>query len=579
MSLLSPIYLLTLLALLPLAAFYLLKVRLQRKTVTALFLYQQIFTEKRTTRLWRRMRDLLSLLMLALAVSLLAFGLSRPSFSADSRRDMLLLIDHSASMSAMDGGVTRLELAREAARGIVRALDGSQQAAIASLADTVSWQAYLTDNPHALLEGIDAVSPTERPLHCDQIVALAQEGAEEQQRRVIFISDGSGADFALPANVELLKVGSKLENVGIVAADMRVLNDTDLQLLIQVASTFPDEREVELTLEHDGVMAKLISLTVTPGINLAHVESFPGEAGRWRVRLQVDDALAIDNQAFLVAEPPRPITVRVAAKDAYFFEHSVQAFDQAGGVLQLVAGDADVVIARGSAPDDAPRSIVFQPAGSEAGSELDAVIPRARIEAHPAFRFIDVESLDFPGARDVSAPPDSIVMVASQTGQPLIWQTNKASHTEITINLDPALGEFFFRVQFPVLVHDLITYLVSRTETLAATYPTGGTAPIPGADSKLVAQVTHPDGQVHAVEQNRTEPFETCGFYELQTGSDHWWTAASLLSPDESRLWDDQIADSLQPIAHGNPPAYWLITVALVLILLESVLYHRRKVG
>ncbi|MEM1442773.1 MAG: BatA domain-containing protein [Verrucomicrobiota bacterium] len=102
MTFLSPAFLWTLLALLPLGAVYFLKVRPRRKTTTAYFLWEKIFSEKKASSLFNRLRDLLSLLIMALAFGAIAFALARPEFSADERKDLLILIDESASMSAQD---------------------------------------------------------------------------------------------------------------------------------------------------------------------------------------------------------------------------------------------------------------------------------------------------------------------------------------------------------------------------------------------------------------------------------------------------------------------------------------------
>ena len=109
MTLLSPAFLWSFLALVPLAAIYFLKVRPRRKSTTAFFLWEKIFSERKATSLFNRLRDALSLLLLLLAFSALALALARPEFHDEERRDMLILVDHSASMTAVDEGQSRLE--------------------------------------------------------------------------------------------------------------------------------------------------------------------------------------------------------------------------------------------------------------------------------------------------------------------------------------------------------------------------------------------------------------------------------------------------------------------------------------
>ena len=61
--------------------------------------------------------------------------------------------------------------------------------------------------------------------------------------------------------------------------------------------------------------------------------------------------------------------------------------------------------------------------------------------------------------------------------------------------------------------------------------------------------------------------------------STQWDLAAGLLTPAESALVVPESATSSEEIARGRAPAYWLITLALAVVLIESLLYHRRKVG
>ncbi len=64
------------LALLPLAAVYFIKTRPRRQPVNAFFLWQQVFKQKASNSLFQRLRNLLSLLLVALAFLAAVFALS-----------------------------------------------------------------------------------------------------------------------------------------------------------------------------------------------------------------------------------------------------------------------------------------------------------------------------------------------------------------------------------------------------------------------------------------------------------------------------------------------------------------------
>ena len=157
--------------------------------------------------------------------------------------------------------------------------------------------------------------------------------------RLLFITDGSLDTNKLPPRVELLKVGSPLENVGFVAADMAFVpgSTNRLSLYYQVASTFREPKQFDLTLSRiddndQEQLFKVIPLTVAPGSNRPEIFQLQQAAGgRWIARLDAKDALADDNVAYLPVAKPDPISIAVDAADPFFLENSVQAFARAMG--------------------------------------------------------------------------------------------------------------------------------------------------------------------------------------------------------------------------------------------------------
>ncbi|MEM7600985.1 MAG: BatA and WFA domain-containing protein, partial [Verrucomicrobiota bacterium] len=210
MTFLSPALLWTLLALIPLVAVYFLKVRPRRQYTTAYFLWEKIFNEKKATSLLSKLRDLFSLLLLLLAFVLLAFALARPTLDEDSRKDLLIIVDRSASMggAALEGG-QRLDVALDRARDIARALNGNQRAALVTVDREVSFVSNFTESPRALLEAIDQIEPSELPLRSEALRDFL-DGRDSwgEDLRIIFLTDGqfAGADGWETELAELLLI-------------------------------------------------------------------------------------------------------------------------------------------------------------------------------------------------------------------------------------------------------------------------------------------------------------------------------------------------------------------------------------
>ncbi|MEQ8847951.1 BatA and WFA domain-containing protein [Botrimarina sp.] len=624
MTLAAPVMLWSLLALSPLVAVYFLKVRPRRRPTTAFFLWAQVLSDKKPSRLWERLRNVASLLMMAAAFAAIALAMAGPRVGDASADDLLIVVDNSASMSAGQGGATRLGAAKAEARDLARAMNGVQRAAVATMAGRLRYASHLSDNPRELIAAIDRIGPTHEALRVDRLRAaaatanagvasdngladgplnqtdrgdLAGASPDSSRRRVVFLTDGS--HDGLPAGVEPLVVGDDAPNVGLVGADLRFsAEDPDrLMFYYQVASTHDGPLDVDLLLYHepDGEprrLAKVVPVEASPGVGAPRVLAVEaGEAGRWVAELDTEslaggDALAGDNTAYLIAYKEPPIRVRVAAEESYFFDRAVEAFATFGGGLTAVTGDqpADVVLAHGAPPEDAQRVVLFAPRGrsawwGEAGEEFDVAAPRVVAEGHPVIREIDPLSIDFAGARRLTPPAGSEVLVRSDTGQPLIYVAKRPGEAAVVVNLEPVAAEFYYSAWFPVLVRAAAKHLVGREAALAATRSPGESLALPLTADDPPAAVTGPGGFSRELSGTTIEGLPAPGFYRVEAGPRVIELGVSQLAADETLLDSKPQAAPPEGLASGFRLDHWLVAAALVGVTCESLLYHRRKVG
>ncbi len=590
MKFLAPLFFWSFLSFIPLVAVYFLKVRPRRKETTAYFLWSRVFTERKATSLFNRLRDLLSLILLSLVFGSVCLAMTRPELEDDERKDLLLLIDHSASMSAGGGGQQRLNLAQNAARDLIKGMDSTQRASVATVAGEVRFLSHLTDDPRALLDAVDAIQPTSLNFRRDAVASLRAGDSAEWMKgyRVILITDGCFDAAGAPEGVEVLKVGEPLENVGIVSADAQFLpgSGSPLGVFVQFASSFKAPVKGILMLKPDGPGAnKLVDVEIMPGMNPGEVFTVQDAPdGKWSVKLDLADGFAGDNSVGLVAQKQKPVRVMVDADDKFFFDTAVESFSRGGsGFLLLTTESPQVVIARSHAPD-VMLSLIFQPDGASpwwksAGEPLESAVPRVRVPDHPVLRHFDASGLNFAGARKIIPADGALVLVESDQAVPLLYVANAGGRTAVVVNMNPVDAEFFYSAWFPVLIHGAATHLAGREELLASTYTPGATIPLPGAGDTETTSIIAPDGSLVSATGRKFGPLKQPGFYQLRNGSGEWLAAVNLLSPGESLLNNEATQTTLAPIARGLPPYLVLTIIAIVVLILESLLYHRRKVG
>ena len=605
MTLLAPAMLWSLLALIPLAGIYFLKVRPRPRPTTALFLWETIFRQRKASRLFQRLRDAWSLLLTALAVGAVCLALARPQWT-DRRQDLLIVVDVSASMAAAGDGEAHIELAKSAARDIIEGLGGSQRAAIASLGNRLAYCSHLTDNPRELLDAVDQIKATNGQLTLealpapgeDRVPSEAGKPAEDERRvhRTIFISDGFLAGDALPDGVEMVSIGNPLPNVGLVAADMAdIPGGTDrLAIYYKTASSYPQPLEADLTLTHvDPAGAerlfKVIPLLIEPGENRAETFTLDeAPAGKWLARIETGsleptDALPVDDACYLAVARPDPIRVAIESADRFFLENSVLAFAGGKNKLALVDNQADITIGKQTTPD-AERVIIFNPAGespwwTNLGDEAAVGATRVHVENHPALAHLDAASIRFVGARRIVPCPGAQVLAADDLGVPLVYVARREGRSAVIWNLDPVAADFYFSAWFPVAVHSASAFLAGREHPAAASYRPGQSAPITGARSDTASMVIGPGGNKATIEGQWFTSLEQLGFYEVRRDEQRQLFAASLLSQDESLLSGERRETRIAALSRGRSPVCWLTALAIFALTAESLLYQRRKVG
>ena len=549
------------LLLLPLVAFYFLKVRPEKHNTSLLFLWDKVFRERQSSALFKRMRDYLSLLLMLLAFCAVILALAQPYFvGRDWQRNFIILIDNSASMGTLDGEESRLELAKDKAEGIVRNLLPSQRAVIVSIAGSAVIRVGVSANQRELLEGIEKIKQSSEPFKATALKFLKRHKEFFKDSRALLITDGCFAGAEKVKDLELVKVGKPADNVGICDFDIVRLGgeDNTAGIFLRCVSTFNKTVKVDAVLcrENRDDIVRVIPLEIAPGINAAQtykLEDAP--AGKWQIYLDFKDALAVDNAAYGIIRDRPPVRVGVKSGER-IYSLAVSAFSRSRGMMTL-AQKAPQVKVVSSKPDDGEKCknfIIFNPSGKSvfwksAKAESVPAIAKTVIKHHPAIRWSELDAVEVNGVDNVIPPDNALVIVETADGKPLIYKAVYEDKSAYVLNFDPLKADFFLGVNFPVLLCSMVMDLVGRKEAVSALYPTG----------TVLGKVTlaHP------------------GFTQVD-GKEY---AAALVDVRESIVNSPEVKSSAKPFASGVPISYWLFALALLLLLAEEILYNYRKVG
>ena len=358
MNFLSPTSLLLFGLAVPIIALYILRLRRRREPVSTLMFWEELFRERQTTSLFQRLKHLLSLLLQLLFLALLVFAIARPQFAfiTKSARQLVLIIDQSASMNAIEDeveveGLTRLASAKESALRTVDGLRFIDEMTVISSHTRPVIHIPFTNHQKSLREAIDAIQPTDISTNLEPAYDLAHAIAQTKPNpEIIIFSDFQSISEELlaklnskteqDANTEksdpkikrrLIRMGEANDNVGITQFRVRksLVNAFDYQTLLRVVNASETEKKFNVELYFNENLFDVRPYNLAPGESKSEIFSnFAFEGGKLKAVLDVQDALATDNTAYATLPKRDLIPVLLVTAENPFLQKALAVDEQ-----------------------------------------------------------------------------------------------------------------------------------------------------------------------------------------------------------------------------------------------------------
>jgi hypothetical protein len=205
---------------------YLLKLRRDEAPVPSTLLWHKLVADVEANAPWQRLRRSLLLLLQLLLVVILALLAARPFLErpAGLARDIVLVIDTSASMQATDVTPNRLEAAKAAAIESLRDLPAGGKVSVVS-GRTAKVVVNGTSDIGRVKGSIAGIEPTSSVGDLGDALRLASAlAARSGDAEILVATDAALAQShggALEAPVRVLQVGRDADNQAIVALAVR----------------------------------------------------------------------------------------------------------------------------------------------------------------------------------------------------------------------------------------------------------------------------------------------------------------------------------------------------------------------
>jgi hypothetical protein len=620
--------------------FYILKLRRRPVAVPFSKIWTRILRDKEATSLFSQLKRLLSLLLqlALLALLLLALGDPRAAQNFIEGRNIVVLVDASASMQATDVAPSRLEAARERVKGMVRGLSGTDRMLIAQMDAAATPLSTLTGEVSELEAGLQRLAPTDASADFPRALRFAADSLRGlPSPEIIVVSDGAlgdAADTAGPVHLgdvklSYVEIGERSRNAAITGFSVRryPLDKSRYEVMLEVTNTSDEPLDVELSLFGDGTLTDLTRLRLRPHEKLPRFyPNLSGASKTLEAKLTLADGthddLPADDHAYALLPERRRARVQVVTAGNMFLEAALLLDEYLDVTVVDPAkypqkGAFDVTIFDGFVPPpSAPGSggvLYINPTPGAAGLPFEvgkAVESDEKKDDRLGFDVLDAKSplLRYTALSDVNIARGHVLkgvkedrIVAASYKGPLLLQGRRAGGKFVALGFDIRESDLPMRIAWPLFLLNTINDFVEEDVSYISSFRTGTVwnVPVSSAADTATLELVGPDGGPPHTPggEKRTVPVkdgravflgQLAGFYKISTGSAAEETsmfAANLSDPLESTIAphdklevNGHLAGEVGEFKVGVRREIWVYLLAAVLLVttLEWLTFHRR---
>jgi hypothetical protein len=538
-----------------LVVLYILRLRRRRVEVPFSPLWSRVVVEKQSSSLLRRLKRFFSLLVQLAILALLILALGDPklngfagcSYEAPQlapQRHTLIVVDASASMATFDRGRSRLTLAREAAKTVIKSVESNpnHKVMLVQLDATTRPLTLWSSDTKALLEAVDRIAPDgalDTPTGVDDALRLGGDVLRDlPDAELVFVTDQAFAPIAperaTAAKLRVIGVGEDGDNVGIQAFNVRPYLDDSLTYAIFYAIRNETDRAVNATLflyanesgqsvadfvDPSRIVASYALELPANGVLEDVVDEIKFDGSRLAAKIVVDpgdateDIFARDDVAFALVPPRRTLSVQLVTEGNLFLHATLFVRENVEFVTIKPAeytgpeGFDLTIVDDASVPMDKPGNyFIINP---KAGGPLDVTgtvnepQPVKVKKTHAIARGLTFADLNILRMARVKKVRGDEVVVAAADGAPILMTRvdDEGQRRFVALNFDLRESLLPMNYAFPLLMVNVLSWFYQEADGLVKPNRAGvdvsvdaGALPDTGAGTSPVLRVLGPPG-------------------------------------------------------------------------------------
>ncbi|MBX3080294.1 MAG: VWA domain-containing protein [Anaerolineae bacterium] len=615
MSFLAPLALFLSALSIPVILLYMLRLRRREVQVSSTFLWQQILRDREANAPWQKLRRNLLLLLQLIILLALVFSLARPYIEVPTVTTgrIALLLDASASMNATDLGVTRFEAAKQQAVNIIDSLTPGDTLAVIRVGTAPEMVENYTNDWVKLREVINGLQPSKSTADWNAALTLAAAGAVGADKfTIILISDG-GLPNDLAASygdVKFIPVGSSASNVAITALAPADDPIKGAQVYARLTNYGTQPADVIFTLNLDGQLAKALPYTVpaTSSTDIV-ISDIPAEFHRVEAQISrpstsnIPDYLDLDDTAWATYNPVAAQRAIIFSSGNRFLEQGLNSFPDwkvSRGSLDtgIPTDPFDLYVFDGWLPSNLPDAnllIIDPPSDTplfQVGAKTDKTKITSVLADDPRTRYLKFNDVNIREFKTISAGNWAQPLVSAEGG-PLILAGTVDTRRVALITFALRDSDLPLKIAWPILLANLTSwYKQPRAISLDGNVQPGQAISIQPIPDSTTVRVNRPDGATTTFTVNQPlivyadTPLSGIYTVDIYRGSQivqQEAFAVNLFDQDESNIavrtptfGSTKLTVAAQEEVGQREFWPWIALVALLILIVEWWVYHRR---
>ncbi|MFP4320964.1 MAG: VWA domain-containing protein [Anaerolineales bacterium] len=604
----------------PIVLLYMLRLRRTEMRISSNFLWRDLVRDREANAPWQKLRFSWLLLLQLLILALFVLALMRPVIEVETISDgrIVVLLDASASMNAVDVDDTRFSAAQTATLEVVDTLGGDDTMTVIRVADVPQVLITSSDDETDLRAAIRRAEPGTGAADWSAALTLAAAGGRGvEDLDVVIVSDG-GLPPGLPdvpGDLRLLPIGQERENLAITALSVREIPGEGAQLFAQLRNFGGQDAEVIFDIELDGELfsAQRYDLPAGERADIV-VEDLPADFQTLQAGLNapaasaVPDYLPDDDNAYAVRALRGAGDVLLVTERNIFLSqifNSIPGMDvtQAAPSAGLPSGTFDLYIFDQWLPENLPDADMFIVAPTtntplfDVGGTVEDINQAAVTtvaEENPITAFLDFDDVNIRAFQQLSGYDGWAQTLIQAQGGPLLLAGEIGNNQVAILTFALQDSDLPLQLAYPILISNLAQwYTPPSALQLTGSLAPGDTVSI-RALTGTQARVTLPDDETltlffegergEIIFADTTQP----GVYQVEvldgdTRITREFFAVNLFNAQESAIAPAEsvtvgtttITEATREETGERELWPFLLWAGLALLLFEWLYYHR----